>query len=86
MRTTVDLPDELFREAETRAALEGVPLPHFIERSLRLALSGQTSPGRLRLTFPLHRSAHPGALTSDLVRIAEEASANQEDTSLADAV
>lgn len=73
MRTTVDLPDKLLREAENRAASEGVQLQDFIERSVRRALAEQTSVGRRRLTFPLHRSAHPGVLTSDVVRRAEEA-------------
>ncbi len=32
MRTTVDLPDELFREAKARAALDGVKLKDLITR------------------------------------------------------
>jgi hypothetical protein len=86
MRTTVDLPDELLREAQNRAASEGVQLQDFIERSVRRALAEQTSVGRRRLTFPLHRSAHPGVLTSGVVRRAEEAAANLEDTSIAGVV
>lgn len=51
MRTTIDLPDELFREAKVRAAMSGVSLKdlitRFVERGLQL--SGQPTPdGRPR--------------------------------------
>jgi hypothetical protein len=39
MRTTVDLPDELFRRAKAEAALRGQKLKDLIEEALRLALS-----------------------------------------------
>lgn len=46
MRTTIDLPDELFRQAKARAALSGVSLreliTRFVERGLQL--SGQPTP------------------------------------------
>lgn len=86
METTIELPDDLLREADARAALEGVQLRDFIERGLRLVLAEQTNTGRRRLSFPLHRSACPGALTPDLVRSAEQAAAQQEDDSLAGAL
>ena len=35
MRTTIDLTDELFRQAKQRAADEGVPLRQIIEAALR---------------------------------------------------
>jgi hypothetical protein len=38
MRTTLDLPDELFREAKARAALEGVKLKDLMERFVRQGL------------------------------------------------
>lgn len=41
MRTTLDLPEPLFRELKARAAMQGVPmkqlLQHFVERGLRTA-------------------------------------------------
>jgi len=39
MRTTVDLPDELFRKAKTTAAMRGVSLRALIIESLSEALS-----------------------------------------------
>jgi hypothetical protein len=38
MRTTVDLPDALFRRAKAEAALRGYHLKDLIEEGLRLAL------------------------------------------------
>ena len=40
MRTTVDIPDELFRRAKSEAALRGRKLKDLIEEGLRLALEG----------------------------------------------
>jgi hypothetical protein len=79
MRTTVDISDELFRQAKARAALEGLRLRDLIERGLRLALAeqGYGAPGRV--TFPLLRSLQPGVLTTEAVRTAEEDAARQED-------
>lgn len=38
MRTTVDIPDELFRRAKSEAALRGCKLKDLVEEGLRLAL------------------------------------------------
>jgi hypothetical protein len=38
MRTTVDIPDELFRRAKSEAALRGRKLKDFVEEGLRLVL------------------------------------------------
>ena len=38
MRTTIDLPDPLFKEAKATAALQGVPLRQIIEEALRRQL------------------------------------------------
>jgi hypothetical protein len=47
MRTTVDLPDELLRQARTRAAEEGTTLTALLTEGLRLRLS-DAAPGRKR--------------------------------------
>jgi hypothetical protein len=47
MRTTVDLPDELLRQARTRAAEEGTTLTALLTEGLRLRL-GETSATRRR--------------------------------------
>ena len=44
MRTTVDLPDELLRQARTRAAEEGITLTALLADGLRLRLAD--TPGR----------------------------------------
>jgi hypothetical protein len=78
MRTTVDIPDELFRRIKAQAALEGVSLREVVERALRLVLAPTDQSGR-RVAFPLHRSRRPGALSSEGVARAEEAVIAQED-------
>ncbi len=40
MRTTLDLEDNLFREAKARAAEMGEPFTRLLERALRLYLQG----------------------------------------------
>jgi hypothetical protein len=47
MRTTIDLPDELLRQARTRAAEEGTTLTALLAEGLRLRL-GETSGARRR--------------------------------------
>jgi len=47
MRTTVDLPDELLRQARTRAAEEGTTLTALLTEGLRLRLGGPAA-GRAR--------------------------------------
>lgn len=41
MRTTLDLPDELFREAKTRAVRQGTTLKQLMTECIRAGLSGQ---------------------------------------------
>ena len=43
MRTTVDLPDELLRQARARAATEGTTLTALLAEGLRLRLSGSAA-------------------------------------------
>jgi len=38
MRTTVDIPDELFRRAKSEAALRGIKLKDLVEEGLRLVV------------------------------------------------
>jgi hypothetical protein len=44
MRTTVDLPDELFRRAKAEAAMRGKKFKDLVEEALRLVID-KTSPG-----------------------------------------
>ena len=83
MRTTLDIPDELYQQAESRAAREGIPVGDLVAQALRLALGETRVGGRQRIAFPLHRSARPGTLSVEGVRAAEGAAAQQEDAARA---
>jgi hypothetical protein len=52
MRTTVDLPDELLRQARTRAAEEGTTLTALLTEGLRLRLSGAPAGRRRQRKLP----------------------------------
>jgi hypothetical protein len=54
MRTTVDLPDPLFKRVKAEAALRGMKLRDFIARSLEQALPGGPRATRSRrVNLPL---------------------------------
>jgi hypothetical protein len=55
MRTTVDLPDELLRQARRRAAEEGTTLTALLADGLRLRLGGATSSPRRRRKLPVSK-------------------------------
>ncbi|MBL8251455.1 MAG: hypothetical protein JNK31_07290 [Candidatus Competibacter sp.] len=87
MRTTVDLPDELFRQAKARAALEGVRLRDLVEKGVRLALAAPLATGaRKRVEFPLHCSLQPKTLSIEEVYRADEQARLEEDASLGGAL
>jgi hypothetical protein len=78
MRTTVELPDSLFRQAKARAALQGRALKDLVADGLKLLLQTPTdvpSPGATRLTkIPDIRSEDPPRqLTPQMVATGEEA-------------
>ncbi len=58
MRTTVDIPDDLFREAKAKAALEGVKLKDVVNRGLIREVRGSVEeiPRRTRLQYPFFPS------------------------------
>jgi hypothetical protein len=64
MRTTIDIPDDIYRELKIKAAREGTPVRQVvlrgIERELRPAPVGQA--GRKRFIVPVISSACPGTL------------------------
>jgi hypothetical protein len=51
MRTTIDLPDPLFREVKTRAASEGMKLRELVIRYLEAGLRGR-GPGHREAVAP----------------------------------
>jgi len=48
MKTTIEIPDPLFRESKQYAAQHGIPLREVVERGLQMVLRG-TASGRFRL-------------------------------------
>lgn len=64
MRTTVDLPDDLFRAAKAEAASRGESLKEFLARAVTHELGSAAPPrqrGR-RVKLPLIESKEPGTL------------------------
>lgn len=72
MRTTIDLPTEVFRKAKAISSLRGMTLKRFItmalERELELNAMG-LEPKRVDL--PLVSSKHPGTIRVDSSKIAK---------------
>ena len=65
MKTTVDIPDELFREAKSRAALEGIKLRELISEALREKLNTPApKPQRHRTKFPIITSQRTDPLVT----------------------
>jgi Arc/MetJ family transcription regulator len=62
MRTTIDLPDLLFRQGKAVAALRGSTLKEFIQDALRQAVTSDRRVRRRKVKLPLIRSKHPGTL------------------------
>jgi len=63
MRTTVDIPDPIYRELKVRAATEGTTIKKIILNSLTDKLRERES-GEIkrRPPFPVIRSKNPGSL------------------------
>jgi hypothetical protein len=86
MMTTVDIPDELYRQADLTAAREGIPLRDLIAQGLRLALSDARVASGQRVAFPLLHSVRPGSLGVEEVLNSEEVATEQEDAARAGAL
>jgi plasmid stability protein len=71
VRTTVDIPDQMYRRLKGRAAREGRSAKELILRGVAQILTDERrAPGR-RVTIPLVRSKRPGTVTLDNARIYE---------------
>lgn len=83
VKTTLEIPDDLFREAKAKAATEGRKLKDVVADALRAAVHPQSAaPASMRKTrFPILKSAKPGALSTEDVRRAE-ADMEKEETTL----
>jgi len=72
MRTTIELPDELYRRAKATAAMQGISLKDLFVQGLCLVLNGKQTESKGRVEFPLIRSKSPGTVTLEMVKEAEE--------------
>lgn len=82
MRTTLDLPDPLFRELKAQSALRGIKLKDFVANLLQTGLARSNAPHcepRLRSPLPVIRKAtgvrHPAFSSGEInaLLVAEDA-------------
>jgi len=71
MRTTVDIPDGLYRELKSKAAREKRSVKELILRGVEGELRGQAKKKARRVTLPIVASKQPGTLEIDNAQIYE---------------
>lgn len=71
MRTTVDIPDALYRELKSKAVREKRSVKELILRSVEVELRPRSKKRTRRVTFPLIPSRKPGTLDIDNAKIYE---------------
>ena len=72
MRTTIDIPDDIYRELKVKAAQEGTTVRTVMLRGVRSELGqAATRPQQKRFQVPVIRSARPGTLHLTNERIDE---------------
>jgi len=80
MRTTIDIPDALFRAAKAKAALEGRLLKDLVIESLQRAVSTPAKgPRKLRtVRFPLIEGGNAAPVVTNEMLDAADAQANHD--------
>ena len=68
MRTTVDIPDAMYRRLKARAAAEGKPAKALILKGVEQVLNTSTPSGK-KIVVPVISSKRPGSLRLDNARI-----------------
>lgn len=71
MRTTVDIPDPVYRRLKSRAASEGSSAKEVILRAVQSILKESPRKSRKRVRLPLIKSKQPGTLDLDNATIYE---------------
>ncbi len=71
MRTTVDIPDALYRELKSKAAREKRSIKELILRGVEVGLRSHLRKRTRRVSFPLIPSKKPGTLDIDNAKIYE---------------
>lgn len=69
MRTTIDIPDGVYRRLKAKAAAEGKSAKSLILRGVEQVLASKPSTPVNRIKLPLVRSKRPGSLKLDSARI-----------------
>ena len=69
MRTTIDIPDALYRRLRARAAGEGRSAKALILEGVEQALAAKSPAPSHRVRLPIVRSKRPGTLRIDNARI-----------------
>ena len=62
MRTTMDIPDEIYRRLKVKAALDGESVRQIALRGIQRELAGTEEKPVRKLQLPLIRSSRPGTL------------------------
>lgn len=62
MRTTIDIPDDTYRDLKVKAAREGKPVRLIVLRGIQRELEDGEKRNIRRLELPLIRSSEPGTL------------------------
>ena len=71
MRTTVDIPDPVYRRLKSRAASEGSSAKELILRGVEQVLKASRRKSRRRVRLPVVRSKRPGKVRLDNAKIYE---------------
>jgi len=71
MRTTVDIPDSLYRNLKSKAAGEGRSVKELILRGVEIELQLKPTRRRRPVSLPLVRSKKPGTVALDNAKIFE---------------
>jgi len=71
MRTTVDIPDSLYRDLKSKAASEGRSVKELILRGVEIELQLKPTRRRRPVSLPLVRSKQPGTVVLDNAKIFE---------------
>jgi hypothetical protein len=69
MRTTIDIPDAMYRRLKARAAGEGRSAKALILQGVEQVLKSDTPEAGKAVTLPLVTSKRPGAIRIDNARI-----------------
>ena len=66
MKTTIEIPEPLFRQAKAKAAMDGIALRDLFIRGLQLAVQTPTgTSAKHRVAFPLIRASKNAPLLTD---------------------